>query len=492
MRKLQSYGPSIIVLITAVVVLLGGPLAVEKLTYARTKARIIQASQRLENSNVLEQMNQAYRDIASLVEPSVVHISTEHEFRDRQGITRQVESSGSGWIFDTDGHIVTNYHVIENARRIQVQLHTGQLRDAQIVGHDRNTDIAVIKIPSGMLHEAVLASPEDNVQQGDMVFAFGSPFDFRFSMSSGVVSGMGRHAGVILDDFGRRSGYENFIQVDAAINPGNSGGPLTDVRGHVIGMNTAIATARKSSLGEGQFAGIGLAIPLVMIQPVVEQIIDSGFVAKGYLGLGGDPLSDEEIQQFELLGFTDGLGVKVTNVTKYEPAYTEGVKVGDIITHANDEVIDTFHQLRSVISSMRPGEIVRLKLWRYDYETKQGRTMIIPIALAQLRTTRVANLMPTEVLRSLGIESISTFTQKIANDRSITFSPGVMIESIVPDSKLNDYAEPGYIITRVGDKSVQNIREFLGALSQYDLQQGVWIRIMNHEGGSINVRLEIP
>lgn len=492
MRKLQSYGPSIIVLITAVVVLLGGPLAVEKLTFAHTNARIIQASQRLDNSSVLEQMNQAYRDIASLVEPSVVHISTERHYIDRFGNTRTDGSSGSGWIFDVEGHIVTNYHVIKDAERIQVQLHNGQLRDAQIVGQDRFTDIAVIKIPSGMLHEAVLASPEDTVKQGDMVFAFGSPFDFRFSMSSGVVSGMGRYAGVIRDEFGRRNGYENFIQVDAAINPGNSGGPLTDIRGHVIGMNTAIATGRKSSLDEGQFAGIGLAIPLAMIQPVVEQIIDSGFVAKGYLGIGGDPLSDREIQKFELLGFTDGLGVKVTSVTKNEPAFTEGVKVGDIITHANDEVIDTFYQLRSVISSMRPGEIVRLKLWRYDYETKQGRTMTIPIALAQLNSNRVANLMPIEVLRSLGIERISTFTQKIADDKSITFSPGVMIDSIVPDSKLDEFAEPGYIITRVGDKSVHDIREFLGALSRYDLQKGVMIRIMNHEGGSFNVRLKIP
>src|SRR5690606_35708911 len=125
---------------------------------------------------------------------------------------------------------------------IEVQLYNGELRPAEIVGFDRSTDIAVLKIPAGRLHPAVRRGPEAPVRQGDMVFAFGSPFDFRFSMSSGVVSGQGRSVGVIRDEFGRRSGYENFIQVDAAINPGNSGGPLTDFRGHVIGMNTAIAT----------------------------------------------------------------------------------------------------------------------------------------------------------------------------------------------------------------------------------------------------------
>ena len=187
--------------------------------------------------------------------PLVVHISTEQTTRDRAGNRLHSTSSGSGWIYDNEGHIVTNYHVVKDADRIEVQLHTGLLREAQLVGVDQFTDIAVIKVSSARLHPAALAEEDDRVQQGDLVFAFGSPFDFRFSMSSGVVSGMGRHVGVIRDERrGGWTGYENFIQIDAAINPGNSGGPLTDVRGRVIGMNTAIATGRQSSFDEGQFA----------------------------------------------------------------------------------------------------------------------------------------------------------------------------------------------------------------------------------------------
>ena len=261
MRKLIAYGPSLVVLITALVVLLAGPAAVRRLTYAQTEARIVHASDRLAQSDVLEQLNQAYSDIAALVEPSVVHISSTAVVKNRFGQRRLSLSSGSGWIYDEQGHIVTNEHVVKDAQSIEVQLHTGERRSAHLVGRDLRTDIAVIKVAPGLLHPA-RPGTKAPVRQGDLVFAFGSPFDFRFSMSSGIVSGLGRYAGLMDID------YQNFIQVAAAINPGNSGGPLTDIHGRVIGMNTAIATGRGRSVGEGQFGGIGLAIPMSMIASV--------------------------------------------------------------------------------------------------------------------------------------------------------------------------------------------------------------------------------
>jgi S1-C subfamily serine protease len=219
MRKLSSYGPGLIVLCTAVVVLLAGPSAVWRLTYAQSRARIIQARESLEANPILEQLNQAYRDIATLVEPSVVHISTERTVRQQWDQDRVVGSSGSGWIYDDEGHIVTNYHVVEDAERIEVQLSTGRDREAELVGFDELTDIAVIKIPPGQLSPALRAEPELDssylrARQGDLVFAFGSPFDFRFSMSKGVVSGIGRSVGVIRNSRGQPIGYEYFIQVD--------------------------------------------------------------------------------------------------------------------------------------------------------------------------------------------------------------------------------------------------------------------------------------
>ena len=230
-----------------------------------------------------------------------------------------------------------------------------------------------------------------------------------------------------------------------------------------------------------------------MIRPVVEQIIDNGFVAKGYLGIGVDLLSKREIQEYELLGFAEGLGVMVTSAHPDGPAFAEGVEQGDIITLVNDDVVNTDDQLRSVISSMRPGEIARLKLWRYDVETKQGRTLIIPVPLARLDSARVRGFLPNDhprdSLRIIGIARMSTSTRKLASDMRIRFTRGVMIEAIVPKSKLDDIATPGCVITRVGDISVRNIDEFFEAIDRFNLRRGVRITIKAPSGKTITERL---
>ena len=377
MRKLTGYGPSIIVLGTAALVLVAGPLAIRRLTFEQTKTEVIQASARLASNDVLEKINQAYRDIATMVEPSVVHVSAQQLIQSDDGVSPPTLglSTGSGWVYDDLGHIVTNHHVVQDADRIEVQLYDGTLREGTLVGADPTTDIAVIKIaPSagnsmGLasaiagsgLHPAKLAEESDPVKQGDLVFAFGSPFDFRFSMSSGVVSGKGRSVGA-RDELGHRLGYENFIQVDAAINPGNSGGPLTDYRGRVIGMNTAIATGRRSYLEEGQFSGIGLAIPMDMITPVVTQIIKNGKVDKGFLGVTLDPRFDPAEAQSRGM---PGLGVRLSAVDRDGPAAAAGIKPGDVILRVNDSEVTSGPQLQSVVSSMLPGETAKLTIWRF-------------------------------------------------------------------------------------------------------------------------------
>lgn len=495
MRKLHSYGPSLIVLATALAVLLGGPLAVQRLTEANTKARIIQASRSLAENGILEELNQAYRDIATLVEPSVVHISTEQTSRDRFGKQLQSTSSGSGWIYDDEGHIVTNYHVVKDAKRIQVQLHNGLLREAEFVEADETTDIAVIKISSAGINPAALAKEEDQVKQGDLVFAFGSPFDFRFSMSSGVVSGMGRHVGVIRDEQRGSNGYENFIQVDAAINPGNSGGPLTDVRGRVIGMNTAIATGRRSSLDEGQFAGIGLAIPIDMIVPVVDQIISTGVVTKGYLGISGLNLTDEALQELELRGFV-GRGVKVTLAQEEDgPAFAAGVRANDIITHVNDDAVGTMNQLQSVISSILPGDIARLRIWRYSEDEAQGTVLTIPVRLTRLDTVQVAGVLPgdhpRDSLRALGIARMSTSTRTLARDYGVDYNPGVLVEAIVPGSQLDGIVEPGWIIVRVRDYFVRDVDDFFEIMVQLNLRRGAIITFLRPDGTRYDQRVRV-
>ncbi len=480
MRKLSGYGPSLIVLATAVLVLFLGPSAVQQLTYKQTEARRIQAVQRLETNDILQQINQAYRDIATSVEPSVVHISAAQTIQGSGG--RQSLSSGSGWIYDADGHVVTNYHVVREANRIEVQLSSGALREATVIGFDELTDIAVLSITSGRLHPAQLGDIREPVKQGDLVFAFGSPFDFRFSMSSGVVSGKGRSVGVIHDDAGH-SGYEYFIQVDAAINPGNSGGPLTDFRGRVIGMNTAIATGgRGNSLEDGQFAGIGLAIPLEMIVPAVSQIIENGVVVKGLLGVYVDRLDVSVAQRYGFIGS----GAVVTGLQTGFPAETGGVEVGDIIMEINGKPVASPNQLQSLVSSILPGEIAELSIWRPNLEHNTGETLRIAVRLERLDPLREYGRVPsdqsTERIPQIGIAEMSTATPELASQYGAEYKVGVTIQRLVPNSALSRYVVPGTTIIAVGNYGVEDVDGFLEALRHYDLLRGVQARVVLPNG----------
>jgi S1-C subfamily serine protease len=474
MRRFSGYGPSIVVLVTAAIVLFAGPAAVRRLTYEQTRTRIIEASDRLASGDMLSQINQATRDIASMVEPSVVHVSAQYFERDALGSTGRIGlSTGSGWVYDELGHVVTNHHVVQNASRIEVQLYNGELREATLVGSDPTTDIAVIKITPERLHPAVLADMADAVNQGDMVFAFGSPFDFRFSMSSGVVSGKGRSVGVIRDEFNNRIGYENFIQVDAAINPGNSGGPLTDYRGRVIGMNTAIATGRSRgspSLEEGQFAGIGLAIPIDMIVPAVSQIIERGYVEKSYIGVGPEELNSELSRR--LAYFRSG--VIMSRVHRDGPAFAAGVQPLDIVSAVNGRDVASVQQLRSIVSSMRPGETARLTIWRFDQASSTGQQMDIDVPLQRLDSLRAEGRVDPkqqrrDSLAPLGILKMATATREAAHDAGVEFRPGVVI--IEPTVRLARKAPPGSVIVSVMDQSVRNVDELMEVLSEFSLLQ---------------------
>lgn len=486
MRKLTSYGPSLIVLVTAAMVLLAGPRIVRQLAYEQTKTKIVQARLSLADQNVLQQINQAYRDIATAVEPSVVHVSADYVEQDVLGNDRVGTSAGSGWVFDDLGHIVTNHHVIQNAQRIEVQLYNGEIRPAELVGSDATTDVAVLKIAPARLHAAELAEPRDMVSQGDLVFAFGSPFDFRFSMSSGVVSGKDRSVGVIRDETGKQLGYENFIQVDAAINPGNSGGPLTDYRGRVIGMNTAIATSRRAGSGggfdEGQFAGIGLAIPMEMVRPVVKQLIEKGFVEKGFLGVDPRDLTASLAQE---LGFV-GNGVVIVSVDADGPAGRAGVLPGDVVTEVAGQTVTSREQLRSIVSSMSPGDTVALAIWRHDKASRTSQKLGLSVPLNRLDTIRAFGKLPpdhpNDSIVSLGIARMSTCTPETAARLGVKRVPGVLIEDIVPDSTLSRVANVGCVIDSVMDRRVADVNELFDGLAAYDLRGGVRLGLVEGNG----------
>lgn len=374
MRKFISFGPSLVVLAAVALVLGLAPAWLQRVHVEKIGARVEFAESRLASATTLiEQLNQINRDVADSVLPGVVHI----QVRGRAAVSDALEdgagerpqprrfgaprASAAGWFYNDEGFIVTNAHVVSDAETVRVELFDGRVRDATVVGFDPRTDIAVIHVDD----VAGVAAPKRDssraVHVGDRVFAFGSPFGIKHSMSQGIVSGLGRSEAASL--VGLTGGYTNFIQTDAAMNPGNSGGPLADSYGQVIGMSTAIANHMEFSFNDrapqGQNAGIGFAIPIETIEAVVKQLIEGNVVVRGYLGV----LLEEIRPGFRRAAF-DGSGVVVTQVVEGHPADKAGLRVGDIVTMVAGHPCTNADVLRSLVSIRAPGSTVPLEVWR--------------------------------------------------------------------------------------------------------------------------------
>jgi serine protease Do len=384
MRRVISVGPSLLVLATAASLLWFTPAVLRRLSASQTEYQIQLARRTIESDDILERLNRAIRAVADSVEPSVVHIDVfaPESARSIAG------STGSGWLFNDRGHVITNAHVVRQARSVRVQLHDGRVQSANLVGIDPFTDIAVLKIDASDLVPIRRATGE-RVHQGERVFAFGSPFGFKFSMSEGIVSGIGRAAGPALDS----GGFTNFIQTDAAVNPGNSGGPLVDIRGKVVGMNVAIATAKDSQGGtEGQSSGISFAIPLATIESVVTQLIDTGKVRRGFLGVsfGGFRRFFDENANLA--------GVELAQVTADGPAFAAGLRSGDRLLAINGADVTSVEVLRSLISNTRPGEVAKLRVQR------EGEKREFDVTMGEMSTSIILRQrVVEEIEEDLGI-----------------------------------------------------------------------------------------
>ncbi len=270
-------------------------------------------------------------------------------FGDPPGGTRPQAGLGSGVIISPEGYILTNNHVIEGADAIEVQLNDGRSTRAQVIGTDPETDLAILKIKLDRLPVITLGNA-DNLQVGDQVLAIGNPFGVGQTVTSGIVSAIGRNRLGI-------NTFENFIQTDAAINPGNSGGALVDVNGHLMGINTAIYSRTGGSLG------IGFAIPVSTARLVLEGIVKEGVVRRGWIGVEPADLSPELVETF---GVKTPRGVLITGVLQNGPAARAGVRPGDVITEVGGKPIANVSELLSSVAALKPGTAAQFKLQRKD------------------------------------------------------------------------------------------------------------------------------
>lgn len=299
------------------------------------------------------------------VSPAVVSVSVEgtktagrslpeqfHFFFGPQGPrgqdrTRPFQSLGSGVIINAEeGHIITNHHVIEDADKIVINLSDGREFEAKLIGSDPATDVAVLKVDADDLTAMTLAD-SDALQVGDFTVAIGNPFGLGQTVTSGIVSALSRGLNM--------QGYQDFIQTDAAINSGNSGGALVNLRGELIGINTAIIAP------SGGNVGIGFAIPVNMVRSLTDQILEYGEVRRGVLGIIGGELNNESAQLF---GLDNKHGAYVSQVVSDSAADKAGLQAGDVIIELNDKKIRTFQELRAKIATMGAGAKVKLKLIR--------------------------------------------------------------------------------------------------------------------------------
>jgi serine protease Do len=268
---------------------------------------------------------------------------------------RQPEQQGlgSGVIVSSDGYILTNNHVVSGADVIKISLNDGRELTAKVVGTDPKSDLAVVKVEAKDL-PAITFTDSDKIEVGDRVLAIGNPFGIGQTVTSGMVSALGRSMGMGLE-------YEDFIQTDAAINPGNSGGALIDVKGRLVGINTAIYSR------SGGFQGIGFAIPSNMARSVMQQLVTNGKVVRGYLGISMQPINDELAEQFSL---KNKEGVLVAEIVQGSPAAKSGLEAGDVITKFQGKEVKDARTFRFAVANLSPGTEVNLDVLRHGKTEK--------------------------------------------------------------------------------------------------------------------------
>ena len=446
----------------------------------------------------LEQSGQAFASIAKKLSPAVVSLKVEKKvanddssgnlpnddssnplnddmmkrffgdrmpdaFRHRQAPVQKhaVVGQGSGFVVSPDGYILTNHHVVGDATKVTVKFSDGREMSAKVVGSDSQSDVAVIKVDAKNLATVPLGD-STKTEVGEWVLASGAPFGLTQTLTAGIVSATGRNSVGIAN-------YENFIQTDAAINPGNSGGPLVNLRGEVIGINTAIFSRNGGSVG------LGFAIPVEIAKQVYDQILDHGTVVRGYLGVRIQALTQDLAERF---GLKDTHGVLIGEVQKETPGEKAGLKQADVIVELDGKKINEAASFRNAIAMKAPGAKVNLTVVR------DGHRVDVAATLGQLpETTASATTAETpKAISSWGF-SVQPLTSDLASKFGYAADSGVVINEVTPNSPASEAGlEPGMLIQQVNRRHVRTSEEFTEAVHQDKDAKSVMLLVSNGQG----------
>jgi serine protease Do len=470
-----------------------------RLSYAAESAPAIVAPAPLAQASDL---SAAFRQVAKAVRPSVVSISSVQRprpslprdprryrqempdgFRDFFGDDffnrffefrmpedgREREGLGSGVVVHADGYIMTNNHVVRGADEVSVTLFDKRTLPAKIVGTDAKSDLAVLKIDASGLKAAPFGD-SDAVDVGEWVLAIGSPFGLDQTVTAGIISAKGRHM--------RITDYDDLIQTDAAINPGNSGGPLVNLRGQVIGINTAIASRT------GGYMGVGFAIPANMATSVKDSIVKHGRVQRGKLGALIQNLGEDLARSF---GYNSTEGVLIGDVLPGSPAAKSGLKAGDIVTQYNGRPMKDADQLRNAVAATAPNTPVELFIFR---DGKQQKLSIVVAELEDEPALAGRTGAGGEQSANLGM-TVETLTPELARELGYDRGEqGVVVTDVAPGSaSARGGIRPRDLIVDVNGKPVRGVKDFRDAMDKSDVARGLRLQL-KREGNRLFVFLK--
>ncbi len=440
----------------------------------------------------LQTLSKAFVEVAKEANPAVVTINSEatvkrpiHPFmddeffrrffnvpdQDREEILRGL---GSGVIVNPDGYILTNNHVVQDADEITVNIDKKEYK-AKVIGKDPGSDLAVIKIEKNGLPTIKLGNSDD-LEVGEWVLAVGNPFSniLQNTVTAGIVSAKGR-SGLAIG--GGSIQYQDFIQTDAAINPGNSGGALVNLRGELVGINTAI-------VGQAN-VGIGFAIPINLAKSVMAQLISKGKVIRGWLGVYIQPVDENMAKPFNL---DRPKGALVSRVTDDSPAAKAGIKAEDIILKVNDQDIDGPDQLTNYVASLEPGKTANVTIWR------DGGEKMVDIKLGERPgAEEVASEEPEKASTTtkLGLE-VQNLTSESARRFGYEGEKGVLVSDVKPNSVADrEGIRDGDLIVSVNRKAVTSVREFRNIVNELKTDEIVLLRLKRGDGSFFRA-LRVP